>query len=181
MKTMTFNSQADYEAWADTFETPSEYSRIPVLIDDGFTVSADMETECKSWKTAVRRFAKAFCNISAFDGWIGEDMLENGESGIFQDMSKYYGTPEEIAEFRKNGQYSWGIEEVSDGVWYIYVNVSSVYAGRSKAETETGGDGARDDSATHDHLQIKKGDYKMKKKAKIDRAEYHYNMAYIRQ
>lgn len=47
-----FSSYAEYESWTDTFENASDYEEIPVAIDDGWKISIDMFTACKSYKTA---------------------------------------------------------------------------------------------------------------------------------
>ena len=41
--------------------------------------------------------------------------------------------PEEIKAYSKNGTYSWGVEETSEGYWYLFLNISGIYAGREAA------------------------------------------------
>lgn len=133
MKTVKFKSMDEYEAWTETYEEPSEYQRIPSIIDNGFGMMMDMFTECKSWKTALRRFEKAFASYDpAIVTWI-EGMKEAAGEGYFEDRLKpgyWITTKEERAEFFKGGSFSWGIEETSEGLWYIYLNISGVYADR---------------------------------------------------
>ena len=131
-----FASYAEYEAWTETFEECYEYENIPVLIDDGWKMSADMFTECKSYKTALRRFEKTFASVPEIKEWI-EGIRESCENGCFEDTTGWKPAwtydPEEIKEFAKSGTYSWGIEETSEGCWYIFLNISGVYANREAA------------------------------------------------
>lgn len=131
-----FESFAAYEAWTEQFENCSDYEQIPVVIDDGFKVMTDLFTECKSWKTAIRRFSKAFAEVKELDGWF-ECLKESAESGCFKDSCKpgWNATQEELKEFYAGGSFSYGIEEVNDGYWYIFLNVSGVYAGRERRAT----------------------------------------------
>ncbi len=134
MKTKIFKSFEEYETWTSQFEECCDYENIPVAIDDGWKVSVDMFTECKSYKTALRRFAKAFITInSAIAGWI-ECMKESCENGCFEDVTgwrpAWTSNPKEIEEFSKHGTFSWGVEETADGLWYVFLNISGGYAGR---------------------------------------------------
>lgn len=108
MKTMTFKSYDEFDAWTEQFDGCHEWEEVPVLISNEKRVSADLATDCKSWKTALRRFSKAFPNVPEFDGWF-DGMKECAENGYFSDVCE--------------GEYSWGIEEPSDGNWYVYLNV----------------------------------------------------------
>lgn len=132
-----FKSFGEYENWTETFENASDYQEIPCAIDDGWKVSVDMFTVCKSYKTALRRFEKAFKEVNdKISGWV-EGMRDSCENGCFQDVTGWkpaWTTEEtEIREFAKSGVYSWGVEETTEGYWYIYLNISGVYAGREKA------------------------------------------------
>lgn len=135
-----FASYEEYEAWTETFEDCSEYENIPVLIDDSWKISADMFTECKSYKTALRRFEKTFASVPEIKEWV-EGIRESCESGCFEDTTGWKPAwtcdPEEIEAARKeavkNGMYSWGVEETMDGYWYIFLNISGVYANREAA------------------------------------------------
>mgnify|MGYP002623456681 CR=1 FL=1 len=123
MTTLVFNSMDAYEAWTEKFENASDYEMIPTAIDDGWKVAVDMFTECKSYKTALRRFEKAFENVnSEINEWF-ECMRECCESGYFKEIENSY--PE-------GGTYSWGVEETMEGYWYIYLNISGSYAGRER-------------------------------------------------
>lgn len=140
MKAKCFNSFEAYEKWTGQFENASDYQEIPVVIDDGWKVSLDLFTECKSWKTALKRFAKIFSGVnSEIPDWI-ECIRESCESGYFREttgwMPAWTEDPEKIKEWSKRGTYSWGIEETGDHYWYIYLNISGVYAGREETGNE---------------------------------------------
>lgn len=132
-KMKKFASYAQYEDWTDGFENTSEYEEIPVVIDDGWKISIDMVTPCKTYKTALRRFEKTFQEVDGIAEWI-ECMRESCEGGLFIDTSgwkpAWTNDPVEIKEFAKNGFYTWGVEEISEGYWYVYLNISGIYAGR---------------------------------------------------
>ncbi|MDO4305777.1 MAG: hypothetical protein Q4C77_03005 [Eubacteriales bacterium] len=135
MKTRIFKSFDEYESWTERFNNVSDYQEIPCAIDDGWKVSVDMFTECKSWKTALRRFGKAFAEInSEIIDWV-ECIKESCESGYFKDTTgwkpAWTDDVEEVKEFAKNGTYSYGVEETMEGYWYVYLNISGCYAGRT--------------------------------------------------
>lgn len=132
--TLVFNSLDAYETWIEQFENCSDYEEIPVAIDDGWKIAVDLFTDCKSWKTALRRFEKAFGDYSEdIKGWI-ECMRESVESGYTSDSLKpgWNATEEERQDLYKKGSYSWGVEEQDDGYWYIFLNISGVYASRER-------------------------------------------------
>ena len=136
MTTLVFQSQEAYERWTEQFENCADYQEIPTVVDDGWKVAADMFTACKSWKTALRRFEKAFGSVNPdITGWV-ECMRESCESGCFKDTTGCYpawtSDSEEIKEFLKGGAYAWGVEESYEGYWYIYLNISGTYAGRER-------------------------------------------------
>ena len=121
--TKTFKSFEEFERWTEQYENCTDYQNIPTAIDNGWKLSLDMTTECKNWKTALNRFKKTFkCTSPAVAEWI-ETMRECCENGYFHGNDNTY--PENA--------YSWGIEEADDACWYIYLNISGIYAGR---ETE---------------------------------------------
>lgn len=132
-KTKFFKSFEEYEKWREQFENYSVYQEIPCAIDDGWKISMDLFVECKSWKTALRRFSKAFADVNGeIPGWI-ECMEESCENGNFEDTTgwkpAWTSNPKEVKEFAKNGTYSYGIEETMEGYWYIFLNISGIYAG----------------------------------------------------
>lgn len=136
MKVKKFESFSEYEAWADTFENAFEYQMIPALVDDGWKVSIDLFTECKSAKTAIRRFVRIFSeSFPDVKDW-GEGMLESIESGYWHSDSRGYQDAEEERRIARTfGAFSWGVEEPMDGEWYIFLNVSGEYAGRGSRDS----------------------------------------------
>lgn len=124
----SFKSYEEYEAWTEQFTDCYQYEDIPVLIDDGWKRAIDMMTECKSWKTALRRFEKTFGSVPEVSDWI-PFLRESAECGCFSDRLSYYDKEYERKMVIESGSYSYGIEEVSEGTWYIYLNLSGAYAG----------------------------------------------------
>lgn len=131
-----FTSFGEYEKWTETFENTSDYEGIPVGIDDGWKVAVDMFTACKKYKTALRRFEKTFKELNdQISGWV-EYMNESCENGCFGEVNGWKPAwttdTAEIREFAKGGTYSWGVEETLEGYWYIYLNISGIYAARER-------------------------------------------------
>ena len=46
---------------------------------------------------------------------------------ILKFVNKYF--HEKEMSFPQGGTYSWGVEEVDEGRWYIFLNISGIYAG----------------------------------------------------
>lgn len=137
MKAKIFKSFDEYEKWTEQFENTSDYQEIPCAIDDGWKVSVDLFTACKSWKTALRRFEKAFSDVNnEIKGWV-ECIRESCENGCFEDTTgwkpAWTTNPKEVNEFIKLGMYSYGVEENEKGYWCIFLNISGCYAGRELA------------------------------------------------
>ena len=136
--TLWFDSFEEYEKWTEQFENSSDYEGLPTVIDDGWKVAADMFTECKGWKTALRRIEKAFADVyKEVPAWV-ECIRESCENGCFEDTTcwmpewtRWTRDPETIRELAKDGTYSYGVEEVMEGYWYVFLNISGCYAGRN--------------------------------------------------
>lgn len=115
MKRYDFNS---FEEFSDA-GVAGEWEALTVVTENGW-IKADLMTECKSWKTALRRFFKALDPDSAeeFDGWC-ECMRESAESGCFKLNDS------RMADGSRNPfmTYAWEIEEMNDGEWYIFLNI----------------------------------------------------------
>lgn len=115
MKRYDFNG---FEEFSDA-EVAGEWEALTVVTENGW-IKADLMTECKSWKTALRRFFKALDPDSAeeFEGWY-ECMRESAENGYFK------GNDFTMADGSRNPytSYVWEIEEMNDGEWYIFLNI----------------------------------------------------------
>lgn len=128
-KTKKFASMAEYEVWTEKFDNCSDYEEIPSVIEEENRILMDMITYCKSWKIAVRRFRKAFSECGkCVEGWI-DCIQESCENGYFEDRNGWKPAwiydPKEIMEYgRKYGTYAWAVEEIDDGCWYVYLNLS---------------------------------------------------------
>lgn len=86
----------------------------------GTIACADLMTECKSWKTAVRRFFKALNCDERFASW-EDDIVECVKGGWWSDKSTIYNPDTGKSEF--TGDYSWGVENLGDNTWYVFLNV----------------------------------------------------------
>ena len=133
--TLMFLSFDAFDAWTQQFEECSDWEMIPTAIDDGWKLSMDLFTACKSWKTALKRFAKAFKEVNPeVAGWV-DCIRESCENGSFQDATgcrpAWTTDPDEIREFLSKGAYSWGVEQ-HDDKWYVFLNISGSYLGRKR-------------------------------------------------
>lgn len=132
-----FTTYDEYFEWTEQFENCSDYQLSPVIIDDGFKVSCDLFTECKTINTAMNRFEKAFGYKKELIEWF-EAMRESFESGCYEDIKGCYPAytqdREEIKKVLSNGMYSFGIEQTDDDMWYVFLNVSGTYIGREKTK-----------------------------------------------
>ena len=113
MKRYDFTSFEQFEQSG----TAGEYEALTVIDENGW-LKSDIMTECKSWKTALRRFFKMLGEDSRLDGWY-ECMREGAENGCFKlnDFTMGNGSRNEFPG------YAYEIEEVDEGVWYIFLNV----------------------------------------------------------
>ena len=110
--TRTFKNFDEYESYYENHE--HRYNDVDIA-ENEFTVSADGEFECKSWKTALRRFFKALANDSRFDDWY-EAILESIKNGIWKEVETIDG------EYFLGG-FHWSVEELDDNLWYIELTV----------------------------------------------------------
>lgn len=118
MKVKEFKSFDDYENYV---ESDSYNELVPTIIIDKNYCAIDFTTYCKSWKTAIRRAMKIFIKYEDVVNWM-DGMKESCENNCFTDRSVYDG--------KYTGDYAFGVEEVSDGVFYIYLKYRTT-------ETET--------------------------------------------
>lgn len=129
-KVKEFKSQDEYEQFIEQFENCYEYDHIPVIIDDGFKLSADLIIDCENVDTALARFVCEFEEYPEIIAWVRHTIFECVDSGVYSDKLDLSGLgvpKDKIREIMKNGSYSWGVEQLDDKLWYIYLNVSGVY------------------------------------------------------
>ena len=122
-KTKIFHSFSEYENWTERFNECSEYEAVPVIIDEKLPtsqtkISCDMFIECKSYKTALRHFEKAFANYKeSVSAWI-ECIKDSCENGCFKMRDK-------------SGKYDffgYEIEQISENAFYISLVIAGIYA-----------------------------------------------------
>ena len=131
-KVKIFKDFEAYETWTDQFDD-FEYCYTPCLIDDGWKISMDVFIDCKSWKTALNRFKKAFGDYSEdVKAWI-DGMYESCENGYMHDECYYSACESDKELCKKYGSYGWAVEQVDDGRFYIFLNISGEYAGYHEA------------------------------------------------
>lgn len=119
--TLVFNSQEAYENWMEQFDSYADFESIPTVVDDGWKISADLMVECKSYKTALRRFEKAFKDVP--------DIAEFYECLADSCDSKCFFAKEGYMSEQQYGALSYGVEQIDENRWYIYVNLSGGYRG----------------------------------------------------
>ena len=115
MKTFYFDNFDDFEESG----VAGEYEVTAIVKKDHCNnLCADLMTECKSWKTAIRRFFKSLTDYPEFNGWqVG--ILESCENGYFSDKEIYFEGGKSV--YCKGG-YFWEVENYDD-CWYICLNV----------------------------------------------------------
>ena len=119
IKRYDFSSLYSYLKAADEDETLHADETMTV-VRDGQWLKADLVTNCKSWKTALRRF---FNNLpeDKTHGWY-DCLLESAENGYFKMDDSM------MADGSRNPVpgYFWEIEELDcpgEPSWYIFLNV----------------------------------------------------------
>ena len=119
--------------------TAGNYEEVTVICENGW-IKTDLLTECKSYKTALRRFFKALADIPAIVEWL-PGMLEAAENGCFKmnDNTMADGTRNPCT------CYAYEIEELDNGLWYIFLNVR----GEEPATTPTEPQKAIEDTEAH--------------------------------
>ena len=125
--------KVDYYTSFDAFdvsETAGEYDRLTIINENGW-LKTDLLTECKSPKTAINRFFRALNpdNYNDFCVW-QEEITGATSAGIFK------GNDMLLANGAKNDKpsYFWEVEQIDDGLWYIFLNLE-IYTHLRSAET----------------------------------------------
>lgn len=109
--TRTFKNFDEYSNYYDEHE--HEMNDVDI-VENKLTISADGEFECKSWKTAIRRFFKALAGDDRFD-W-EESIIEWIKEGVWKDRAEYNGK-------YIIGGYHWSVESIDEGLWYVELTV----------------------------------------------------------
>ena len=124
-----FKTIDQYLRWLNERSTFDD-QEYPVLVDNGWEIIMDLTLTSKSYKNAIEGFANAFMEVEQADGW-AESIRESCDNGVFSDCDgwKVFGVDDEIT--RKDGYYSWSVEEVDEWEWRIRLNLAGSYAGRS--------------------------------------------------
>ena len=119
MKVKTFKSYDDYAVWSESFENASDCEEFPTYIEDknNCKIAADMIVYCKKEITAVKRFAKQFEKFALVKEWAIDSIMECVNNGTFKDTY-----------IDDVNMYSWGVEYIDDGMFYIYLSLRGVYA-----------------------------------------------------
>lgn len=113
MKRYDFNSFDEFEESGIS----GEWEAVTVVHENGW-VKCDLMTDCKSYKTAIRRFFKMLGNDGIFEGW-QECMIESAENGYFKlnDAELADGTR------NKDRHFAYEIESLDENGWYIFLNL----------------------------------------------------------
>lgn len=120
MKVKEFTSYAEFENY---YESDRYNELAPIVIMENCRCKVDFTTYCKSWKTAIRRALKVFSEYIDIEVWL-DQIEECCENGCFS------------CNAGDDGGWFFGVEEVIDGCWYIYISFLYRNPVESKA-TET--------------------------------------------
>lgn len=86
--------------------TTGNWNTITVIRENGW-IKSDLMTECKSYKTALRRFFDNLKDIPEVAEW-HDCIAESCEYGYFKE--------------NESQRYAWAVEEINEGEWYIFLN-----------------------------------------------------------
>lgn len=116
MTTRFFNSFDEF----DESGTAGNYEEVTVIRENGW-IKTDVMTECKSWKTALRRFFKALADVPEISCWY-EAMRESAENGYFKQNDFTLG----FGERNEFPSYAFEIEALDENLWYIFLNTNQI-------------------------------------------------------
>lgn len=111
MKTLFFEN---FEAFENANVAGKQELTAIVKNENCNTFCADLETNCKNYKTAIKRFFKSLAEYPQFAEW-EECLAESCRTGLFKDF-----------EAGQNGKYDGGWHftvENNDDNYYICLNV----------------------------------------------------------
>ena len=114
--TKTYYSMDAYEADEPEYRYDTAY-----IVKKGGWTDCDMETECATYKTAIKRFFRAIDPEGkgvGYGRWTADMLIESCDNGCFaqNDGMMADGTKNPLPSFY------WSVEELDDGVWYIFLN-----------------------------------------------------------
>lgn len=93
--------------------TAGNWNTITVIRENGW-IKSDLMTECKSYKTALRRFFDSLKDIPEIAEW-RDCITESCECGYFKENELQ--------------NYAWAVEEINEGEWYIFLNTRTEQTG----------------------------------------------------
>ena len=114
--TRTFENFDEYSLY---YKKHEHHEYITDIVEHANSVCADAEYECKSWKTAIKRFFRALASDSRFDGWY-DAIQEACENGYFKDKSTVWENGKSVF----TGDYFWEVEFIDENRWYICLSVA---------------------------------------------------------
>lgn len=120
----------DFESFDEFDESGvAGYREAVTVIHENGWIKADLVTECKSWKTALKRFFKAVPELK--ESWY-ECIVECIESGCWK-ANDY-----ELADGSHNPipGWAWEVECMDDGLWYVYVGENQADCSSEQPATE---------------------------------------------
>ena len=129
-KIRKFASQEQYEAYYEINE--HKPGNIVDVVESETHYCADLTTYCKKPSTAVRRFFAAVNGIKDYECW-EEGMEESVESGYMSLKDTFWN--EETGREDFGGNYAFGIEELDDGLWYMFFNVKKLESENGDSES----------------------------------------------
>lgn len=112
------------DAFFEVMPYENDDENVVTVVHERNWYKCDIMTDCKSWKTALKRFFSVLSE-PVFNGWY-ESMRECAENGMFSANDSILANHEANPDWC----YSFGIECVDDGewtnskpTWYIFLNV----------------------------------------------------------
>lgn len=117
--TRRFCNFDDYSEYYDTHE--HKINDVDI-VENEFTICADGEFECKSWKVALRRFFKALNGKMNTQGFDVEGLRESIECGYWKVREEMY-DPQTGKNKYIPGGFHWCVESTNEDCWYIELTV----------------------------------------------------------
>ncbi len=113
IRVRSFTSQDDFENFIDDVNE-NKWETVTIVREND-NIACDIFTDCKSYKTAIKRFFKALSEaVPELDCKSEcEGMLESCENGYFNS---------------NNGStWFWGVESIDECGWCVFLNVKKSY------------------------------------------------------